>query len=225
MKNNIIGSSVIGKKIILGFSGMVLLGFIVGHLIGNLSILAGQDAINSYAHFLHKNTLLLYFARIFLLINLVTHIYLSISLTLLNRHAKQIEYTYNNNLRATWASKTMIISGFVILSFIIYHLLHFTFGFINPNAYGLLDHKKRFDVYTMVLDSFSNFYISITYVLALLCLGMHLGHAFFSVCQTFSITTTKQSINNARNISTIISVLIILGYIIIPMSVFFEVIS
>jgi succinate dehydrogenase / fumarate reductase cytochrome b subunit len=225
MKNNIIGSSVVGKKIILGFSGLILLGFIVGHLIGNLAILAGQDAINSYAHFLHKNTLLLYFARIFLLINLITHIYLSISLTLLNKHAKQIEYTYHKNLRTTLASKTMIISGLIILGFIIYHLLHFTFGFINPHAYGLLDHKKRFDVYTMVLDSFSDPYISATYILALVCLGMHLSHAFFSVCQTFSITTTKYSINNAKNISNVISILIILGYILIPVSILFEIIS
>jgi succinate dehydrogenase / fumarate reductase cytochrome b subunit len=201
--NNVISSSVVGKKIVLGSCGLVLLGFIVGHLLGNLSVFAGQDAINSYAHFLHQSKLLLYSARIFLLFNLITHVYLSISLTLINKNAKQIEYEYNQSLQTTFASKTMIISGFIILSFLVYHLLHFTFGFINPDSYGLIDHKKRFDVYTMLIDNFTDVSISAIYVISLLCLGLHLSHAFFSVCQTFSITSTKDSIKKVHDGSKI----------------------
>lgn len=223
--NNVIGSSVVGKKIVLGFSGLVLLGFIIGHLLGNLSVFAGQDAINSYAHFLHQSKLLLYSARIFLLFNLVIHIYLSISLTLINKHAKQIEYEYSQNLRTTFASKTMIISGFIILAFLVYHLLHFTFGFINPDSYGLIDHKKRFDVYTMLVDNFTSTSIASIYVISLLCLGLHLSHAFFSVCQTFSITNTKDSIEKVHNASKVLSIIIIFGYLLIPISILLEFIS
>jgi len=117
-----------------------------------------------------------------------------------------------------------MISGFIILSFIVYHLLHFTFGFINPDAFGLLDHKKRFDVYTMVIDSFVNPYISLTYVIALFCLGTHLSHAFFSVCQTFSITNNKSSIYKVRSASNLFSIIIIIGYLIIPISIFLEIV-
>jgi succinate dehydrogenase / fumarate reductase cytochrome b subunit len=223
--NNVINSSVVGKKIVLGFSGLVLLGFIVGHLLGNLSVFAGQDAINSYAHFLHQSKLLLYSARIFLLINLVIHIYLSISLTLINKHAKQVEYEYSQNMRTTFASKTMILSGFVILAFLVYHLLHFTFGFINPDSYGLIDHKKRFDVYTMLIDNFTNVSIALIYVVSLVCLGSHLSHAFFSVCQTFSITSTKESIERVHSASKVLSVVIVFGYLLIPFSILLEIIS
>jgi succinate dehydrogenase / fumarate reductase cytochrome b subunit len=228
MKNdNTINSnySIVGKKILLGFSGLILLGFIVGHLIGNLSILVGPEAINSYAYFLHDNKMLLYSARGFLLINLFIHLYISISLTLSNSAAKQVDYTYKANIRTTFASKTMIFSGLIVLAFLIYHLLHFTFGVINPDSYGLVDHKKRFDVYTMVISAFSNVYISLIYIAALISLGFHLSHAFFSVCQTFSITNTGKAIYKIRNASKIISAIIIFGYLLIPTTILFEIVS
>lgn len=228
MKNdNIINSnySIVGKKILLGFSGLILLGFIVGHLIGNLSILIGPEAINSYAYFLHKNKMLIYCARIFLLINLFIHLYLSISLTLANSAAKQVDYVHKVNIRTTFASKTMIISGLIILAFLIYHLLHFTVGVIEPDSYGLIDNKKRLDVYTMVVNSFSNIYISLIYMFALICLGLHLSHAFFSVCQTFSITNTGKAIYKIRNASKIISIIIIFGYLTIPTTILFGIVS
>jgi len=217
--------TVVGKKIFVGLSGLVLLLFIIAHLLGNLTILAGSDAINSYGHFLHQNKCLVYPARVVLLIMLLAHLYYSISLTFINNQAKQTDYKYKHNFSNTLASKTMIYSGLIILVFLVYHLLHFTFGYINPGSYGLLDDKKRFDIFTMVVDNFSNGYISLIYVVSLLCLGLHLSHAFFSVCQTLSIVNTNQSIHIARRVSLVFSIIIIIGYISIPIAIFMEIIS
>jgi len=217
--------SIIGKKIFLGFSGMVLLGFILGHLLGNLSVFAGEDAINSYAYFLHSNKALLYTARIFLLFMLTVHIYFSVSLTVANNAAREKDYLCKQNLSSTFSSRTMIYSGLLILAFIIFHLLHFTLGKINPEFYGILDEKNRINVYYMIVKNFGFPIIAFIYTIAMLCLGLHLSHAFFSVCQTFSIINTHKSIHKARNLSTIISLLIILGYLSIPVSIFFNIIS
>jgi succinate dehydrogenase / fumarate reductase cytochrome b subunit len=216
--------SLVSKKIFLGFSGLILLSFIVGHLLGNMSMFVGQEAINAYAYFLHKNKGPVNMARIFLLINLVTHIYFSINLTLINNAASKTAYAVQKNIQTSLASKTMIYSGLIIFAFLIYHLLHFTFGFINPDSYGLIDNKNRTDVYTMVVHGFSNGYISIIYITSLSFLGLHLSHAFFSVCQTFSITSTKNSIHKSKQISKIIACVIFLGYVMIPISVFFKII-
>jgi succinate dehydrogenase / fumarate reductase cytochrome b subunit len=218
--------SVIGKKIFLGFSGLVLLGFIVGHLAGNLSVFAGADAINSYAHFLHNSKVLLYFARFFLLFMLITHIYFSFSLTFANKAAREKDYACKQNLSATLASRTMIYSGLIILFFLIFHLLHFTLGKVQPDFYGILDEKNRIDVYYMLIKGFSSSpLISFIYITALSCLGLHLSHAFFSVCQTFSIINTRETIHKARKMSTIVSVIIILGYMSIPLTIFMKIIS
>jgi len=216
--------SLVSKKIFLGFSGLVLLGFIVGHLLGNMSMFVGQEAINAYAYFLHKNKLPVNAARIFLLINLILHVYFSINLTLINNSASKTSYSIQNNIQTSFASKTMIYSGGVILFFLIYHLLHFTFGVINSNSYGLMDNKNRADVYTMVVQGFLNGYISVFYLLSLCFLGLHLSHAFFSVCQTFSITATKNSIQNMQQVSKLIAFVIFFGYAMIPLSVFFKII-
>jgi succinate dehydrogenase / fumarate reductase cytochrome b subunit len=217
--------SIIGKKIFLGFSGMVLLGFIVGHLLGNLSVFAGEDAINSYAYFLHNNKVLLYTARVFLLFMLIVHIYFSFSLTFANHAAREKDYTCKQNLSSTFASRTMIYSGVMILVFIVFHLLHFTLGKIKPEFYGILDEQNRINVYYMLVQNFANPIIGLIYIFSMLCLGLHLSHAFFSVCQTFSIINTHESIHKARNLSIIASLIIIVGYISIPVTIFLKIIS
>jgi succinate dehydrogenase / fumarate reductase cytochrome b subunit len=216
--------SLVSKKIFLGFSGLVLLGFIIGHLLGNMSMFVGQEAINAYAYFLHQNKGPVNIARAFLLVNLITHIYFSINLTLINNAASKTAYAVQNNIETSFASKTMIYSGLIILSFLIYHLMHFTFGFINSNSYGLIDSKNRTDVYTMVIHGFSNGYISVIYLFSLFFLGLHLSHAFFSVCQTFSITDTRKSIHKIKNISKVIAFVICFSYMMIPISVFLKII-
>jgi succinate dehydrogenase / fumarate reductase cytochrome b subunit len=216
--------SVIGRKLFLGFSGLVLLMFIVGHLLGNLTFFLGRDAINNYAYFLHHNKALVYTARVVLLINLITHLYFSITITLINNAAKDVNYIVNRNMKTTFAAKTMIFSGLFILLFLIYHLCHFTFGWIDADFYGVYDSKNRLDVYGYVYHSFSNVFISLFYLSSLVCLGLHLSHAFFSVCQTFSITNSTQSISNVQKKGKILGGLLALCYMSIPLSVFLKII-
>jgi succinate dehydrogenase / fumarate reductase cytochrome b subunit len=225
--NNEINSnySIVGRKLFVGFSGLVLFSFVIGHLLGNLTIFAGQDAINAYAHFLHKNTRLLNIARAFLLANVFVHVYFSISITMINRAANQIEYAVKQNINNSFASSTMIISGLAVMAFVLFHLSHFTWGFIQPESYGLIDGKQRFDIYTMLINDFSNTYISALYILALSCLGLHLSHGFFSVFQTFSIISVKETIHKFRKVSQLISVVIVFGYVMIPTSILFNIIS
>jgi succinate dehydrogenase / fumarate reductase cytochrome b subunit len=226
MKNNILDNnySIVGKKIFLGFSGLVLLGFIVGHLLGNMTFFLGADSLNNYAYFLHNNKGLVYSARVFLIVNLFIHLYFSISITNTNMKAKQIGYIVNKNLRATFASKTMIYSGALILVFLVYHLCHFTLGWIDSSAYGLHDSKNRIDVYGMVHHSFSNSFISLFYLFSLMCLGLHLSHAFFSVCQTFSIINKDATIAKAQKAGRFISCVIVSCYAMIPLSVFLKIV-
>lgn len=219
-----INYSIIGRKLFLGFSGFVLLGFIVGHLLGNLTFFLGQDAINNYAYFLHHNKALVYSARVVLFINLLIHLYFSITITLINRAAKDVNYIVNRNVRTTFASKTMIYSGLFILFFLIYHLCHFTFGFIDSDFYGLYDNKNRLDVYGYVYHSFSNVFIVLFYLSSLVCLGLHLSHAFFSVCQTFSITSNKNTIADVHKKSQVIGGVLALCYMAIPLSVLFKIV-
>jgi succinate dehydrogenase / fumarate reductase cytochrome b subunit len=216
--------SIISKKLFLGFSGVVLLGFIVGHLLGNLTFFLGQDAINNYAYFLHHNKALVYSARVVLFINLIIHLYFSITITLINRAAKDVNYIVNRNVRTTFASKTMIYSGLLILFFLIYHLCHFTFGFIDSDFYGLYDSKNRLDVYGYIYHSFSNIFIILFYISSLVCLGLHLSHAFFSVCQTFSITSSSKTILSVQKKSQVLGGLLAMCYMLIPLSVFLKVI-
>jgi succinate dehydrogenase / fumarate reductase cytochrome b subunit len=217
--------SLITKKMILGVSGLVLFGFVVGHLLGNLSVFAGQDAINSYAHFLHKNPLLVYSTRVVLLINVSLHIYLSISITYTNRSANQRDYAVKNYLRTTFAASSMIYSGLIILAFIVYHLLHLTFGVLDTTHYGVLDDQNRFDVYTMLMKNLSKGYVALIYLTGLTALALHLSHALFSVCQTFSLIRRKQNIVKFQNASSVISVTIITGYMMIPITIFIGLIS
>jgi len=226
MNNNEIKTnySIISKKLFLGFSGLVLLMFIIGHLLGNLTFFLGKDAINNYAYFLHHNKALVYTARVFLFINLIIHLYFSITITLINNTAKNINYIVSRNIRTTFAAKTMIFSGLFILTFLIYHLCHFTFGWIDTDFYGLYDNKNRLDIYAYIYHSFTNVFISLFYLVSLVFLGLHLSHAFFSVCQTFSIINTAKSISNMQKWSKILGGVLAIFYMSIPLSVFLRIV-
>jgi len=226
-KNNDLGSnySLVGKKICLGFSGLVLLSFVVVHLLGNMVIYAGQDAFNNYGHFLHKNAKFLNIGRAFFLLNSILHVYLSISITMTNRAANQIQYSVKQNINTSFASSTMILSGVIVMFFVLFHLSHFTWGWIQPESYGLMDGENRYDIYTMLVNDFSNVYISMIYILSLVFLGLHLSHALFSVCQTFSIISTKETIHKFRTTSKIIGASIVVGYMSVPTSILLNIVS
>jgi|UniRef100_UPI003784C0EE succinate dehydrogenase / fumarate reductase cytochrome b subunit len=188
-------ASSIGKKILVALTGLVLIGFVFGHMIGNLLIFAGKDAINEYGHLLQ--TALhgggVWIARIGLLAAVVVHIVATIQLTKANRAARKDAYGKHKAQVSGKASHTMIWSGLTILAFIVYHLLHFTVRVGNDyDTYKTVLHGETVhDVYRMVIAGFSWAPASIFYIIAMLLLSSHLSHGFSSLFQTLGISTDK----------------------------------
>jgi succinate dehydrogenase / fumarate reductase, cytochrome b subunit len=190
-------ASSIGKKILVALTGLMLIGFVFGHLVGNLLIFAGQDAINEYGHLLQ--TALhgggVWIARIGLLAAVVIHVVATVSLTKANKAARPDAYGQHKAQVSSKSSHTMILSGLTILAFIVYHLMHYTVRVGNDfgkDAYKIdLHGEKVHNVYKMVIDGFSWAPASIFYLIAMALLCSHLSHGFSSLFQTLGISTDK----------------------------------
>ncbi len=146
--------SSIGKKVIMAVTGVLLIGFIMAHMAGNLLVFVGPDAINDYAKLLKESGLILWVARIGLILIFVLHIASAIALKRENRKARPQAYAYKNTVQASIASRYMGLTGSVILLFVIGHLLHFTWTFFNPEYAALIDNQGRHDVYRMIVTGF-----------------------------------------------------------------------
>ena len=191
-------ASSIGKKLLVALSGIVLLGFLFGHLMGNLLIYVGRAAINDYGellhHFLHGWGI--WMARLGLLAALVVHVMATIHLVQENREARGEGCACESTVRASKASRTMMVTGMVTLSFIIFHVLHFTIlpGPEDKAYYDQVtsDHLRP-DVYGMVVRGFNNIFISLFYIVSMGFLCFHLSHGFASVFQTLGLQTEKSA--------------------------------
>lgn len=211
-------SSSIGKKTLMALSGGALILFLIAHLLGNLAIFEGQEAVNAYAVFLRSVPKLLWTARIGLILAFVVHIVTSVQLTLENKAARPQGYAVVKRRSASLASQTMMWGGLVVLSFVIYHLAHLTFGVTDPVVAQLVDSKGRHDVYNMVVLGFQNPMISGFYILAQLFLGLHLSHGFASAAQTLGLTQTGAA-KTLRRAGRLFAITLAVLYISIPVSV------
>ncbi|MBV6498188.1 MAG: hypothetical protein CJBNEKGG_00404 [Prosthecobacter sp.] len=190
-------ASSIGKKILVALTGAALVLFVLGHMIGNLLVFAGPEAINEYGHMLQ--TALhgggVWIARLGLLAAVAIHIIATIQLTRQNRAARNDAYGQHKAQVSSKASHTMIWSGLTLLAFIVYHLLHFTVragnGF-NGAAYKTELHGETVhNVYKMVIDGFSWAPASLFYIIAMVLLYSHLSHGVSSLFQTLGLTTHR----------------------------------
>lgn len=161
--------------------------FVVIHMVGNLQIYLGPAVLNQYAQLLKGMKILLWVARLGLLTLFTIHLIMAVELARRNRLARGGLYHVKDNCGTSLASRTMLSSGLVILSFLIYHLLHFTLGVTDPANHLLRDVAGRHDVYSMVILGFRNPYVSSAYIAAMLFLSLHLSHAASSIFQTFGI--------------------------------------
>ncbi|MEM9174452.1 MAG: succinate dehydrogenase cytochrome b subunit [Myxococcota bacterium] len=188
-------SSSIGKKLVMAVTGVALLGFLVAHMAGNLTLYLGQDSLNGYAATLKGNPLL-WPARLGLLTVFGLHVATGISLARENRNARPIRYDRVEPQTATWASRYIVFTGLVVLFFVVFHLLHFTIGAVQSEVFHGVDAQGRHDVYGMVTGAFSNPIVSGVYVLAMAVLGFHLYHAVQSAVQTlgFAHKSYKQTL-------------------------------
>jgi len=189
--NSRTASSSVNAKMWMAITGSGLLLFVVVHLLGNLQIYLGQESLNSYAKKLKGLPLLLWTARLGLLAVFTLHLGLAVRLNRRNRLARPQRYVIDDPVDTTFASRTMLSSGLVILAFVIYHLLHFTLGVTDPKNHKLVDQAGRHDVYSMVVLGFQNVYVSGAYIIAMTFLALHLSHASSSIFQTLGVSDRK----------------------------------
>jgi succinate dehydrogenase / fumarate reductase cytochrome b subunit len=223
----------VGSKFLVALTGLALTGFVLAHMTGNLLLFKGRDALNSYALFLKDRGALLWLARIGLLAAFVLHIVLAIRLTLRNRAARPERYVYEHTVQATYASRTMIWSGLALLAFVIFHLLHYTFGAVlatapdGTNFFDLSeslaqasprDPARRHDVYAMTIYGFRNVPVSIAYVIAQVFLGLHLWHGIGSTFQSLGWNSPRWNpliVTVGRSLAALVT----LGNIAMPLAV------
>ncbi len=220
--------SSIGKKLIVALTGIVLVLFLAGHLVGNLVVFLGAEPFNEYAYFLHHmlHGVGIWLFRAVMLFMVVAHIVATIALTRQNRAARQA-YENKATIQASKSSRTMILSGLTILAFVVYHMLHFTARI--GNEYNTLaryktvvDGKEAHNAWLMVIDGFSPqvWYVSLFYVIAMTLLCSHLMHGVGSIFQTLGLRS-KRSADLIKQISIGYSLFIWLGFISIPIAILF----
>ncbi len=211
--------SSIGKKFIVAATGVVLIAFIIGHLLGNLQIFLGPDWINSYAEHLRALGPFLWIIRVFLFVTVVLHIYFTIRLAIDNRRARPVGYKKKEHVKATFASRSMVISGLVVFAFILYHLAHFTVRVIDPR-FDLLKADPLYgaDVYSMMVYGFQNPIVSAFYIIAMFLLTLHLSHGASSFFQSLGLNDKKLAPRLERWGRTF-AWLIFVGYTSIPVAV------
>ena len=211
--------SSVGRKVIVAVTGVILILFVVGHLLGNLQIYLGPEWINAYSQHLRDLGPILWIIRIFLLASVFLHIYFTILLAIENRRARPEGYRKRNYVKASWASRHMVVSGLVVLAFIIFHLLHFTARKFNPQFPLLkLDPLNRYDVYSMMVYGFQNVYVSAFYILGLFLLTLHLTHGSSSFFQSLGFNNERLTPKLAFG-GRIFAWLTFIGYVSIPIAV------
>ncbi len=219
-------SSSIGKKLVVAITGIVLVLFLAGHLIGNLVVFMGPEPFNTYAYFLHHmlHGVGIWLFRGVMLVTLAAHILATIALTVQNRAARKA-YECQTTIQASKSSRTMILSGLTILAFAIYHLLHFTArigpaaGYNDHHLYRfLLEGKEVHNAWKMVIDGFSVWYVTLFYVIAMTLLCSHLAHGVGSIFQTLGFRSRKAA-SLIQQVSIGYSLFIWLGFISIPLAI------
>lgn len=204
---------------IVAVTGVILILFLIGHLLGNLQIYLGPEWINAYSRHLRDLGPILWAIRAFLLTSVILHIYFTILLAIENRRARPEAYRDRNYAKASWASRHMVVSGLVVLAFIIFHLLHFTGRKFDPHFPLLkLDPLNRYDVFSMMVYGFQNVYVSGFYIVGLFLLTLHLTHGSSSFFQSLGLNNQRLAPKLAVA-GRIFAWLLFIGYTSIPVAV------
>src|SRR5437899_2606862 len=179
--------SLVGQKAVMAVTGVILLLFVVGHLLGNLKIFEGPAAFNAYAEGLRTvgapffgRGQLLWVARVVLLVSLAAHLWAAVGVTIASRRARPVGYRFLAATETTYAARTMRWGGVLIFLYVIYHLLDFTFGRVNPSY-------EPGNVYHNVVASFQVWPVAAAYIAAMAVLGLHLYHGVWSALQTLGL--------------------------------------
>ncbi|MEN9361990.1 MAG: hypothetical protein RL095_3525 [Verrucomicrobiota bacterium] len=207
-------TSTLGKKVTMAVTGLLLIGFLFVHLLGNLTLFpafGGADKFNAYAHML-SSTPLIYGAEVVLLAIFLVHIVAAIQVSLKNKAARPQAYAVRNTFgKSNPYSRGMLHSGLTILVFLVLHLVSFKFGMFSKEETVMIDGDKVRDLYTCVTKLFEIPAYSAFYIIAMIVMGFHLMHAFKSACQTLGLFHAKWNGLFAR-ISVGLAIFFALGY-------------
>ncbi|MFL5594135.1 MAG: succinate dehydrogenase cytochrome b subunit [Gemmatimonadaceae bacterium] len=210
--------SMVGKKAIMAVTGLIGIGFVILHSLGNLLVFRGPDAINSYSRFLKGTGELLWTLRVVLIVAVILHVVVAVQLTRQSRAARPIAYTKREAQVATVASRTMRWGGALLFIFIALHILHFTTGTLRPAGV-----YTPADVYTNVVTSFRIWWVALLYVIAMLALGLHLLHGTWSSVRSIGISPPSPQPLQKR-LSLVITLLIWAAFTAVPVAVFARII-
>lgn len=210
--------SSVGKKVAMAVTGLILLAFVIGHFIGNLKVYQGPEAFNHYAEGLRTfgspffaDTQVLWIARAGLLLAVILHITSAWALVRRSRDARGIRYREFESLAFSYASRTMVWGGVIILAFVVYHLLHLTFGTVHPDF-------VPGDAYHNFVTGFSSWPVSLAYIAAMIPLGLHLYHGLWSSLQTLGANNPRYN-RFRRPIALALALIVTLGNISFPIAV------
>ena len=206
-------ASMVGKKVVMGVTGIIWIGFVIVHSLGNLLVFRGPDAINSYSRFLKGTGELLWGLRVVLVVAVILHVIAAVQLTRQSRAARPIGYARHDSQVATIASRTMRWGGALLLVFIVVHILHFTTGTIRPA--GVFTPE---DVYANIVLSFRLWWVALFYIVAMIALGLHLFHGAWSSVRSIGVSpASPQPLHH--KISVVIAILVWAAFTAVPLAV------
>ena len=213
MKGPAFYRATIGKKVVMAVTGIILAGWILGHLLGNLLVFRGPAALNEYAALLKSNVALLWAMRAALLVTVLLHIIAAVQLVRQERASRPVGYARQVPQASTFASRTIRWGGLVIAVFVVYHLLHFTTGTLHPSF-------SHSDVYANMLSGLSVPWVAAIYLVAVAALGLHLYHGMWSVFQTLGISSPMVT-GMRRRVAIAIAAVVYIGFTSIPIAILF----
>lgn len=201
-----------GKKVVMGVTGLIMTGFVILHMAGNLQVFLGAEKLNAYGALLHgplhEVTILL---RVVLLVSLVLHVVAAVQLTLLDRAARPVDYARKAPQAATPASRSLRVGGVVLLVFIVYHLLHFTTGQVHPDF-------VPGDVYHNLTTGLARPAVAVFYLVAMVAIGLHLVHGAWSSLRSLGLAAESPQ-PRRRPVALVIAVMVWLGFSVVPLAV------
>ncbi|MEZ4411892.1 MAG: succinate dehydrogenase cytochrome b subunit [Gemmatimonadales bacterium] len=205
--------STVGRKVIMALTGLLLVGFVTGHVAGNLLVFKGPGTLNAYGALLKSSAVVLWTVRLVLLTAVGLHVWAALTLIRLNQVSRPVAYAKQVPQASTLAARLMRAGGILLLVFIVFHLLHFTTGTIHP-GYTF----SETDVYSNVVSSFQVPWVALFYILAMVALLAHLSHGIWSFFQTMGWNHPR--FNTARRVfATVLALIVSLGFIAIPSAI------
>ena len=207
--------STIGKKIVMAGSGAILAAFVLAHMLGNLQLYLGADALNAYSVWLREvlHGAGLWIVRAVLLVALALHVWAAASLTAADRAARPVRYREFEPRESTYASRTMRWSGVLLFAFVVYHLLDLTFGTVNPSF-------QSGNVFHNVVASFRVVPVALLYVVAMLLLWLHLRHGMWSMLRTLGLGHPRYE-RMAQRFAAAFATVVVAGNVSFPLAVLF----